>query len=281
MKSTYGPDLAISAWVADGPIDLDDSVRRLIIEGTLGTPQRTRGRRFMGTAWNVAAAIAASAIVIVGVGWLLGIGPLSRVGGPDASVAPDTTPRPGSIPGTVTAFVRPFAYLAPIDSDLEVTTRGTRWVSFTAGSDVGNGPDNLTGPRGIVVADVTGAMTESGLGRADVSLGYPDFFEDLEGNAGLDVVAQRAIELDTRPAIQGDLEASGGSAYPHIHLVWDEEDGVDIPNIDLPYPTRLIVSDVGGRIVLIQIWARSPADYAAWLPTAMELVDSIEFSERP
>jgi hypothetical protein len=282
MNPTHDPDLAISAWVADGPTELDDSVRRMVIADTFRTPQRPRRGDLFGITWHIAVAAAAAAIVVlVGVGWLLGMGPLSRVGGPDASITPHSTPRPGSTPGSVTDFVRPFAFVLPPETSLEVTTHGTRWVAFTAGSDVESGRDQQPGSWGVIVADVTGAKTEEGLGRADVLLGYPGFFEDLEGNASVDVVAQTAIELDARPAIQGDLEASGGSAYPHIHLEWGAEDSVELPFIDLPYPTRLIVSDVGGRIVLIQVWARSPADYRAWLPIAMELVDSITFPGYP
>jgi hypothetical protein len=281
MSSTRDLDLAISDWVADGPNQLDESVCRMVIQGTLDTPQRTRNRQLMGVTWQLAAGTAAAAMLLVGLGWLMTVGPLSRAGGPDPTVAPDATPRPGSTSGRVVDFVRPFTFMLPPDSHLDVTTNGDRWVAFTFGSDVDSGPEHQLGLGGVTVVDATGARTESGFGRADVLLRYPEFFEDLEGNASLTVATQTVIEHDGRPALQGDLEASGPWAYPHIHLDWGQVESTDLPFVDLPYPTRLIVTDVGGRIVLIQVWTRDPADYQGWLPIAMELVDSIDFSEAP
>ena len=45
-------------------------------------------------------------------------------------------------------------------------------------------------------------------------------------------------------------------------------------------PSRLIVADIDGVTIFIMIWARTPDDLAAWVPTAESFVGSIHFDER-
>jgi hypothetical protein len=278
MNPTSDPDVVIRAWIADGPRELDDSLRRAVLDGALRTPQRSRSHH-----WRLFAALATVVVGLWAV-WLLGVGPMTRIGDPDASLAPASTPRPGSIPGTVTEFVRPFAFVLPPNSNLEVETFEDGWVQFVVASDELSNPAEEHGPWGVSIADATGARTEEGLGRANLALSFPSFFEDLEGNPSFDVVAQRATALGRAAAIQGDVHAPDGDrypAYPHIHFDWPGAADADAPAIGLSSRTRLIVADVQGRVVLVHIWTARPVDYETWLPTAMELVGSLEFLPVP
>jgi hypothetical protein len=49
----------------------------------------------------------------------------------------------------------------------------------------------------------------------------------------------------------------------------------------LGFPYRLTMADVDGVPILVQIWARTDEDLAAWMPVATEFVDSIDFVEEP
>lgn len=160
-------------------------------------------------------------------------------------------------------FGRPFEYVLPMNSDLEVRSASWRIVEFTAGD------------RGVTVADVTKAATESGLGLPDVRLRFPSFFEDLERNQGLAVAGVTDTTLDGHPALQGDIHTEEPIAYRHIHLAGREGAAF----IELFPPERLIVADVDGVVVMIRIWTTDKADLAGWESVAMELVNSIRFVE--
>lgn len=97
----------------------------------------------------------------------------------------------------IDGFVRGFEYVLPSGSDLTVSSASRRIVEFSAGE------------RGVTIADVTEAATESGLGRADVRLGFPSFFADLERNQGLAVARVTATTLDGHAALQGEIQTEG------------------------------------------------------------------------
>ena len=283
MMARPDPDQTLAAWAGEGPTVLDEAVRQLIIAESLVVPQRRRrswfGRGDHRVLWFAGVAIAASVAIAVGAALIAGMTGQPNIGDPpDAS--PTTTPSALGTHHSTDAFIRPFTYIIPAGSGLEILEETSRVLALVADP---TGPADSApyqqGARGVAIVDATGARTESGLGPADVELRYPEFFTDLARNGSVVTIVPAETQLGGFPAIQGDVDGGdlpAANAYPHIHL-----SGGDTDYLDMHYPDRLIVTDVAGRTVLVHIWTRDALDLARWLPTAMQLVSSIEFASGP
>lgn len=283
MMASPDADRTLAAWAREGPTRLDESVRQMIIAEAMVVPQRRRRSWFGDTdhriLWFAGGAIAASLAIAAAV---VLTGELS--GKPSTGDPPDATPT--TTPAVVGArhaavgFVRPFTYVIPAGSGLGVLEESAAVVTLVADP---TGPADSApyqqGARGVTIVDATDARTESGLGRADVQLRYPQFFDDLARNGSVVSIVPADAELGGYPAIQADVNGGdlpGANAYPHIHL-----SGSDADFLNMNYPDRLIVADVQGRVVLVHIWARDAQELSRWIPTAMQLVGSIDFESGP
>ncbi len=80
--------------------------------------------------------------------------------------------------------------------------------------------------------------------------------------------------LDGRPGLSVTLPGIGGS---DVHVTAAGLSGI---NVVTSNPARLIVADVDGDDRLRPDLGRTPADLAAWLPTAEDFVASIHFEAR-
>jgi hypothetical protein len=160
-------------------------------------------------------------------------------------------------------------YAVPSDLEL-VTTDGGTYLAFTQGHEPyvldGRRPSLPAGARGVKITDVAGAVAHYSNNRP-LGLDAASFLAALGTHPalGVDLGQTVSMRLGSLNALTADLR----SAAPDAHL---DNDGV---MIDLWPPSRLIVSDVGDAIVLIQIWAATPEALAQWLPNASRLVDTI------
>lgn len=283
MMARPDPDRTLAAWAGEGPTVLDEAVRQLIIAESM-TVRQQRRRRWFGSGdhrvlWFAGVAIAASVAVAVGSVLIARMTGQPTIGDPpDAS--PTTTSSVLGIHHSADEFIRPFTYIIPAGSGLEVLEDGATVVALVADpTGPADSAPHQQGARGVAIVDATDARTESGLGPADVELRFPEFFSDLARNGSVVTIVPEETELGGYPAIQGDVNGGdlpAANAYPHIHL-----SGSDTDYLDMHYPDRLIVADVAGRTVLVHIWTRDALDLARWLPTAMQLVSSIEFASGP
>jgi hypothetical protein len=59
------------------------------------------------------------------------------------------------------------------------------------------------------------------------------------------------------------------------HLDTPEADGT---RIEMLHPSKIFVTTLGATRLMVQVWAPSEAELQTWLPQAMQLVESFEFT---
>jgi hypothetical protein len=151
-------------------------------------------------------------------------------------------------------------------------------ISGDGGGASGFDESGEDGARGIQVVNVTDALTHpcplaGGSSRVPLGDEPADFIADLESISGLRLEDVEGTTLDGRPAVRATALASRCGSND-LHL----SPGIG-RWVTLRVPARLIVSQVGGATVLIQIWADTILDLESWLPVAQQTVDSIDFDE--
>lgn len=271
MTAKRDPDAIVRAWIDAGPRDLPDASRYSISTTARTLPQR-RPRSVLPIALGglaVAAAVVAVAVF--------------------ATLPRPAPPLYGSATlGTTTGSLE-VTYTVPEGLDLSVddalaspTQNDARraLIGLTEGGvgAYGWGPlgesglDDFTpGARGVVIADVTDTKLH-GLFGQPLGTDAATFIQVLDDSDSWDVRDISETQVDGRPAVEGRLVQTAES--------WTHLDTVDSEGtfIDIAHPSQLIVTDVGDALVLIQIWAGTDKELAEWIPTARELVTSIELT---
>jgi hypothetical protein len=193
---------------------------------------------------------------------------------------PTNAVRPAGPPtGVVDHLIRHFEYTVPAGTKLSGPVRfGDTMVEWTSGSvpvvaQDPNAPHTVGVGRGIVVAS---ANTPWGHGNGRIRLrSVPaELLADLRDRAGIPLGPIAETTLDGHPALVVDVRYPGVNDL-HFRPRMDGLAGEDY--IDLTLASRLIVVDVDGLTMLIDVWARTPDDLATWLPTADAFIDSIHF----
>jgi len=136
----------------------------------------------------------------------------------------------------------------------------------------GQGDQIPPGARGVKIANVAGATAHYSNDRP-MGVDAASFLNGLATHPvlALDVGVVTTTRIGTHPALTADIRSTDSQA----HL---DKGGV---MIDLWPPSRLLVTDVGDAIVLVQVWAVTEADLANWLPDAERLLSSIELRQLP
>jgi hypothetical protein len=225
---------------------------------------------------------------------------LSPSAGPSTGPSVSPTPDPTASTRSAGSFVRPFRFTVPAGSGLQKTIGDAppEIVSFVVGANAPIGGQSYGGQapesgnlRGIVIASAETAWTHGAGGRFALRPAPADFLADLHTKAiarfddlgtvvGIDLSATTDTILDGRPALTAATRPGGKTGLDiHVQLPMTGLGGGPLISLKLPY--RLIVTEVDGVTVLVQIWARSDADLAAWMPDATKFVDSIRFVEQP
>ena len=255
----------------------------------LGAPART-GRQRALVLIPAAAIVALAAMAILWGAAFIGVGPSPSPSPTPSSSAVATTPSAASVePDGMAAFMLPFDYTIPAGSGLVPAADGgfghrIAWVvgeekpkpSQTYG---GQAPGSSV-DRGIIVAVSERPWAHSDGGRYFLQTAPADLLNDLSGTSGGQLGPITPVDLDGRPAMattiaaypQNDIHLTGGLGG----LVGDNPDAIGLSN-----PSRLVVGNVGGQVVLVLAWARTQTDLDDFLPVAAQFVDSIHFRDPP
>lgn len=279
MSGFGHPDPLIDSWLSDGPNVLSSPAREAVSKAIRVTHQRRAlvlwlpdlgKRRALAVAGVVLAAVLTIALATGS--RLLAPVPSSTAAPPSSpdSVQPSTLPSADQAVGSVT-IKRPWVILSfeyRIPSGLELA-RGRESSSGEAGyawfANMG-AAYNPTG-RGVVVEEVTYAKAHYS-GGTFLGTDAEDFLAGMAASDAFAIGDVSATTLDGRSAwsasvTSGHFDISPGSlAAMSVHF-------------DLP--SRIIVADVDGAIVMVQIWAGSDEDLEAWLPEALLFVNSMRF----
>ena len=184
-------------------------------------------------------------------------------------------------------FVPPFTYTIPDGSGLTGIggmPGAVAWVvgpnrrpAGSTGTGAFGGQDPETGNlHGVVIADVSGAWGHGPDGRVRLRPDPAGFLADMDTLlTGVDLEPVTAATLDGRPALTARTVPGTGAGHD-LH-VDGKMTGLSGPYVFMRGPYRLLVADVDGKTVCVQIWARTEEDLAAWLPVAQEFVDSLHF----
>ena len=192
-----------------------------------------------------------------------------------ATTAPATTApaRPSGAAHRITKFPRPFAYRDLAPAALEKVPWEGWIVSFTSTGDtpyprILPGGTFDPGAWGITISSAEGAVTHRCLGVDDgpsrVSVNGRDarlFLEDLRTIAGVEISEPVDTTFDGRPAIAATVDPRANQCdYGDYHVHGPGGLG---GYVQLRVPSRLVVTNVDGMPIVIQVWASTANDLDA------------------
>jgi hypothetical protein len=137
--------------------------------------------------------------------------------------------------------------------------------------------------RGVVIASTLGSYAEvcppTGFPISHQIRNAPEaFLEDLHTVRGITFGTVTPTMLDGRPAITTTVDSIDKTVRRCVGYDVSTDRG---GTIDLSVSSRLILAEIGHTTIIIQIWAPTSQDLAAWMPVATELIDSIHFIDQP
>jgi len=195
--------------------------------------------------------------------------------------APPPSPSaPALLPQTFTApdFVAPFTYSLPAGQTVHLTPKGATTPATIYGRGGG------TPSRQLQVFLVTGSVhacpdldSESGVDRILIGTQPSAFLRELRNTVGVGIGPIEPATLGNLPALAADIDPSRNACSPillHENGLGIQATGLE-PTLD--NPGRLIVGKSGAQTIAVLISASNEDDYAAWLPTAEDYVDTFAF----
>lgn len=210
---------------------------------------------------------------------------------PSATPSVSPSPAPSRPPFSIANhFIRRFESSIPVSSTLKLKTGQSDvrsiWA-FYEGPVSDHGASGLvpdaSDTRGVIVVSGEAAWTHScnpDVGRKPLRSAPAEFVEDLASIAGAELTVASAETLDGHPALSTTKSLPACGVDLHISTPMAALAG-GTSFVDLAIPSRFIVAEVNSTTVLVDIWARTDEELVAWLPTAMEFVDSIHFIDQP
>ena len=116
--------------------------------------------------------------------------------------------------------------------------------------------------------------------RVAVRLDQAGLVDDLRSVAGVAFESPTRTTFDGRPAVVLNVDPSHNRCdSAHIHTMPEPLLAGSDSSIAFTVPSRVIVTKVGGATVLLQAWAASSDELAAWLPTANRFLDGVHFTD--
>ncbi|HET7685629.1 MAG TPA: hypothetical protein VFM19_04430 [Candidatus Limnocylindria bacterium] len=171
------------------------------------------------------------------------------------------------------------AYPEPTGWALQVaaTNRVVGFGDGVAGLSYGRDGDQEAG-RGVVIADITGAtfhldpedQPERPATTAAEFLSDLGSVERSAGGAAYAISQPRPTTFAGRSTTMVTVTPAAGYAYPLLEMEPDSH------VVYLGVSQRLGAIDVGGAIVLAQVWAANEEDLVAWLPEAEAFLAELE-----
>lgn len=317
MSSSEHPDPTIAAWLDDGPSSLSAALRSAVKSTARSTPQRRVVRVALPDRRSLRLLAITAALLVVALPLALVAGGARLFSVPQPTVNPQptlhlqptlapsleptpgvATPAPSNQPGPGAAVIRrpwltlSFTYRIPEGQVLafsgagqeQVESRRVGYVWFTEGAPWAYGtppvplsypadqspppdPTFVVGSRGVIVEEVTNAIAHF-TNYAALGSDAASFLAGMAANEQFRVGTVSATTLDGVPA----LTALVTQGHFDIH----HGPGVTT-SVNFALPSRVIVADIDGAIVMVQIWAGSEQELDAWLPRAMEFVSTMRF----
>jgi hypothetical protein len=185
-------------------------------------------------------------------------------------------------------FSVPFTYEIPAGSGLENVGTREKAVAWAVGPNLVSpdspatlsfgGENRATGNKhGVVVAPVMSAWGHGSAGRVPLRSNVDEFLADVDALLnGVDLEPVTTTTLDGRPALTTRTVIGMSSNHSDLHLDGPIT-GLSGLFINLTAPSVLIVADIDGVTVMVQVWAHTEDDLARWMPDARRFVDSIHF----
>ena len=138
------------------------------------------------------------------------------------------------------------------------------------------------GVWGITISSAEDAVTHPcpgvNEGPSRVSVNGRDarlFLEDLRTIAGVEIGEPVETTFDGRPAIAATVDPRANQCeYADYHVHGPGLGGY----VQLRVPSRLVVTDVDGMPIVIQVWASTPNDLDEVLPAAESFLEGIHFT---
>jgi signal transduction histidine kinase len=185
--------------------------------------------------------------------------------------------------GRADGFVRPFDYHVPADSNIVLVPKSDHL-------NVLQGPSQAQG--GISIWVVEGVVVDHCASKVDSPLvarepGIDGLLVYLRSVPHLHMEEVGPWTIDGRPGVRVELSAEGGVTgcpdHSSLFLWRDSPPTGEGHEMQVPEQGRVpvILVEVDGATVALEIWHGDPRYYETWFPAAEEIIDSIRFLYRP
>ena len=178
-------------------------------------------------------------------------------------------------------FNRPFEYRDSPDQPVTPSYRGTNLLAFGWGIDEAADysayratPDGW----GIVMFPARDAVVHActGNGRVTVAEEPSAFLDDLHDLGGIGVTGVSEGTFDGRPSLVATIDPTQQRCgIPDLHPMGT---GLGSGFVKFDTPSRLIVTEVEGMTIGIQVWAPTSEGLASAMPDATAFLDGIHFT---
>ena len=181
-------------------------------------------------------------------------------------------------------FSPPFDYRPVLGVATDAPVSLGSIIGFTSGGDDLYPRDEdatfLPGAHGIAIARIATPVSHGCAGpRVPTRTDPEGFIADMKAMSGAGIGPSTLITFDGRPALQVDVDPDRATCpYADVHTYGT---GIGSDYVLLNIPSRLIVTEVDGVTVMLQAWAPTAEEFAAWLPTATTFMDGVNFSGGP
>ncbi len=184
---------------------------------------------------------------------------------------------------TASLFLTPFTFNEPDPSNL-VRITDTGDIQEFVGNGI-SGDNSSARPtdasRGVVIGALGLPWLHACEGSPldDVRETPAEFLDDLHNLGGLTTDSVTATTLDGHDALTTAFRAGASRCTPDFHVTYDDTHASKA--ISVSVASQLTVLTVGGTTIVVDAWAQSDDSLQAWLPTALDFVDSIHFLDKP
>jgi hypothetical protein len=280
----------LGQWLGDGPTEVPDRVIDVVAD-RIGRQSQRPAWRFprrelhMPTYPRIAAALAAIAIVAIGGLYLFGQPGGSGVGGPTAtpSPSPSAISTPTASPTQLSSFTFTPRVLVQAPAGWSVDGDGLRSVGLkppVGASGPGAGSILVMSGPFVDVADADCDNRPAvGVGASSAEL-VAAFSSDpivtTTSAATVDVggLTGQILDIQLAPTWTGTCDWGSGKPAALLLLATAEGPGFGLGGTE---PARLVLVDVGGKVVAIIVRATDGTTQAQALAQAMPVVEAIQF----
>ena len=287
MTGERDVERVLEQWLVNGIDEMPDRVYASVLDRVERQRQRPAWRLLwkephMTTYLQVAAGMAAVAIVAIAGINLAGSGPRPGAGGPPSSPSPSAEPSPSESPTTLSSVSFGPGLRVAAAAGWQIAGDTARAVTLSRTAEPSGAPPTeilvMSGPFvGVADPDCEGRPA-AGVGASAAELvaalsGDPSLTTASQGVVALGDTTGQSLDVGVAPGWTGTCAWSQGKPAVLLLMATDQGPGFGVGGTE---QARLILVDVGTTVVAIVISSADAATQNTTLAKAMPVVEAIQ-----